>query len=109
MAVHRELGCGFQEVIYQRALSLELNAMRISHQREFEMAVMYKGVQIGTRRVDFFVQNECMVEIKAVTELQDVHLAQAKNYLEAYKVTSGLLLNFGATSLQIKKLFANFQ
>ncbi len=106
MAVHRELGCGFQEVIYQRALSLELNAMQISHQREFEMAVMYKGVQVGTRRVDFFVQSECMVEIKAVTELQDVHLAQAKNYLEAYKVPSGLLLNFGGTSLQIKKLFA---
>jgi len=105
MAVHNELGCGFQEVIYQRALSLELNACGIPHQREFEMPVMYKGVQVGTRRVDFFVDGKIMVELKSLTALEAVHLAQGKNYLEAYRISEGLLLNFGAKELEIKKLY----
>lgn len=104
MEVHRHLGNGFQEVVYQRALSIELNLQSIEHKREMEMPLQYKGFDIGTRRVDFFVENKIMVEIKAVKELEDVHLAQAINYLEAYKMDIGLLINFGNTSLQFKRV-----
>ncbi len=104
MEVHRYLGNGFQEVIYQRALSIEFNLQNISHEREMEMPLKYKGKDIGSRRVDFFVENKVMVEIKAVKELEDVHLAQAINYLEAYGLEIGLLLNFGNTKLQFKRV-----
>ena len=102
--VHKTLGNGFQEVIYQRALSYEMKLQDISFIREFEMPIFYKNEHIGTRRVDFFVENVIMVEIKAVIELQNVHLAQAINYLEAYNSEIGLLLNFGAVSLEYKRL-----
>jgi GxxExxY protein len=105
MEVHNILGNGFQEVIYQRALSIEMNLRNIEHQREFEMPLFYKGVDVGQRRVDFLVANEISVEIKAVINLEDVHLAQAINYLEAYNLQTGLLINFGAKSLQFKRLF----
>jgi len=105
MEVHKRLGNGFQEVIYQRALSIEMNLQSIAHEREKEMPLMYKGYDVGTRRVDFFVEEQIMVEIKAVINLEDVHLAQAKNYLEAYKMQTGLLINFGAKSLQFKRIF----
>ncbi|BEV03427.1 GxxExxY protein [Chryseobacterium gambrini] len=105
MEVHKRLGNGFQEVIYQRALSIEMNLQSIAHEREKEMPLMYKGYDVGTRRVDFFVEEQIMVEIKAVINLEDVHLAQAKNYLEAYKMETGLLINFGAKSLQFKRIF----
>jgi GxxExxY protein len=104
MEVHRHLGNGFQEVIYQRALSIELKLQDLEHEREKEMPLHYKGNDIGTRRVDFFVMNKIMVEIKAVTQLEDVHLAQAINYLEAYHMEIGLLINFGNTSLQFKRV-----
>jgi GxxExxY protein len=104
MEVHRHLGSGFQEVIYQRALSLELGLQDIQHEREKEMPLFYKGNHIGTRRVDFFVEGQVMVEIKAVKELEDVHLAQAINYLEAYKMEVGLLINFGSKSLTFKRV-----
>lgn len=104
MEVHKHLGSGFQEVVYQRALSIELNMQGIEHIREQEMPLKYKGYDIGTRRVDFFVENKIMVEIKAVKELEDVHLAQAINYLEAYRMEIGLLINFGNTSLQFKRV-----
>ena len=104
LEVHKTLGNGFQEVIYQRALAIELAENGLSFSREFEMPVEYKGKQIGTRRVDFFIENKVMVEIKAVIKLEDVHLAQSINYLEAYKLEIGLLLNFGAKSLQFKRL-----
>ena len=104
MEVHRHLGNGFQEVIYQRALSIELDIRSIDHEREKEMPLKYKGYDIGTRRVDFFVDEKIMVEIKAVKELEDVHLAQAINYLEAYGMEIGLLINFGNTSLQFKRV-----
>jgi GxxExxY protein len=104
MEVHRVLGNGFQEVIYQRALSLELEMQGLRHEREKEMPLTYKGNDIGTRRVDFFVEDEIMVEIKAIKELEDVHLAQAINYLEAYNMEIGLLINFGNTSLQFKRV-----
>lgn len=104
MEVHKYLGNGFQEVVYQRALSIELNMQNIAHEREKEMPLQYKGFDIGTRRVDFFVDENIMVEIKAVKELEDVHLAQAINYLEAYNMEIGLLINFGNTSLQFKRV-----
>ena len=107
MEVHKALGNGFQEVVYQRAFSIEMNLQGIDHVREKEMPLQYKGYNIGTRRVDFFVEEKVMVEIKAITVLEEVHLAQAMNYLEAYKMGVGLLLNFGSKSLQFKRLHNN--
>jgi hypothetical protein len=104
MEVHKALGNGFQEVIYQRALEIEMTFRGLNFEREKEMPIFYRGQNIGTRRVDFFVDGKVMVELKAITELEDVHLAQAKNYLEAYKMEIGLLINFGAESLQFKRL-----
>ncbi|GHT49109.1 hypothetical protein FACS189440_14200 [Bacteroidia bacterium] len=105
MEVHSILGNGFQEVVYQRALSIEMKLRGVEHQREFEMPLFYKGVSVGGRRVDFLVCDEISVEIKAMINLEDVHLAQAMNYLEAYNLQTGLLINFGARSLQFKRLF----
>jgi len=104
MEVHKQLGNGFQEVIYQRALAIEFSLQCIAFEREFEMPVFYKGEQIGTRRVDFFVEEIVMVEIKALISLEDVHLAQAINYLEAYNMEVGLLINFGGKSLEFKRV-----
>ena len=104
MTVHSELGNGFQEVIYQRALAIEMNLQGLDFSREHEMPVFYKNEQIGTRRVDFLVENVIAVELKAIVELQEIHLAQAINYLEAYDLEIGLLINFGAKSLQFKRL-----
>lgn len=107
MQVHKTMGTGFQEVIYQRALEIEMPLQQLSFERERELPIFYRGIQIGTRRVDFFVENKIMVELKAVAELNDVHLAQAINYLEAYNMEIGLLINFGATSLQFKRVHNN--
>lgn len=104
MEVHRILGNGFQEVIYQRALAIEMASQGISFSREHEMDILYKGEHIGQRRVDFFVEGKIMVELKAIVLLEDVHLAQAINYLEAYGLYIGLLINFGNTSLQFKRV-----
>ncbi|MGN6395848.1 MAG: GxxExxY protein [Mucilaginibacter sp.] len=104
MRVHSTLGNGFQEVIYQRALELEMALGELGFAREMEMPIFYRGTQIGTRRVDFYVEDEVMVELKAIVELEDVHLAQAINYLEAYNIKIGLLINFGSKSLQFKRL-----
>jgi GxxExxY protein len=102
--VHTLLGNGFQEVIYQRALAIEFAIQNVPFEREFEMPLFYKGEQIGTRRVDFFVDGKVMVEIKALIQLEDVHLAQAINYLEAYQMEVGLLINFGSKSLDFKRV-----
>lgn len=107
MEVHKQLGNGFQEVIYQRALAIEMQMQNIEFSREHEMHIQYKGYDIGTRRVDFFVENKIMVEIKAVINLEDVHLAQAMNYVEAYNLEIGLLINFGSKSLQHKRVHNN--
>lgn len=104
MEVHKILGTGFQEVIYQRALAKEMLLKGLPFQREFEMPIFYKDEQIGTRRVDFLVEGVISVEIKAIKKLEDVELAQAINYLEAYNLEIGLLLNFGAKSLEFKRL-----
>jgi GxxExxY protein len=105
MQVHRTLGNGFQEVIYQRALAVEMSINNLLFQREMEMPIHYRGQQIGTRRVDFFVENCVMVELKAVEKIEDVHKAQAINYLEAYHIADGLLINFGGLSLEFKRLY----
>lgn len=104
MKVHSTLGNGFQEVIYQRALAIELSKNDLSFQRELEMQIYYDEQQIGTRRVDFLVEEKVMVELKARTKLEDVHIAQAINYLEAYNLEIGLLINFGAKSLEFRRL-----
>lgn len=104
MKVHRELGSGFQEYIYQRALEIEMKKALIRFIREYEMPIYYTGEKIGMRIVDFFVDEKIMVELKAVTDLDDVHLAQGLNYLEASGLEVGLLINFGAKSLQFKRL-----
>jgi GxxExxY protein len=104
MIVHSTLGNGFQEVIYQRALEIEMSLAGLEFKREFEMPIMYREFQIGTRRVDFFVEEKVSVEIKATSSLDDTHLAQALNYLEAYNLEVGLLINFGERSLKFKRL-----
>ena len=105
MKVHRTLGNGFQEVIYQRCLAIEMGREGLSFAREKEQAIYYDGIYVGTRRADFVVEGQVMVELKAVINLEDVHLAQAKNYVVAYDLPIGLLINFGAVSLQFKKVF----
>lgn len=105
MKVHNTLGNGFQEVIYQRCLAIELERASISFQREQEQDIFYEGIQVGTRRADFVVGDQVIVELKALINLEDVHLAQAKNYVVAYDKPIGLLINFGARSLEFKKVF----
>lgn len=105
MQVHSTLGNGFQEVIYQRALAIEFTVAGLSFIREMEMPIFYREEQIGTRRVDFFVENSVMVELKAVEKIEDVHKAQGINYLEAYNIADGLLINFGGLSLEFKRLY----
>ncbi|MEI7831207.1 MAG: GxxExxY protein [Prolixibacteraceae bacterium] len=103
--VHNLLGNGFQEVIYQRCLAIEFFNEGLKYEREKEQNIFYRGTNVGTRRADFVVENNVIVELKALINLEDVHLAQAKNYVVAYDFTRGLLINFGATSLQYKLIF----
>ena len=105
MDVHKILGNGFQEVIYQRCLAIELEGAGLSFGREVEHPIYYRGVEVGSRRADFIVANQVVVELKALTALEDVHIAQAKNYVVAYDFEIGLLINFGANSLEYKRIF----
>ena len=105
MKVHSVLGNGFQEVIYQRALAIEMENQGLKYQREMEMKIFYSGIDIGTRRVDFFVEEKIMVELKAITKLEEVHIAQAMNYCQAYGLPIGLLINFGSRSLEFKRIY----
>lgn len=104
--VHSFLGNGFQEVIYQRALAYEMSQKDLAFAREIEQDIFYKELRdpIGTRRADFVIEGKVLVEIKAIKELEDVHLAQALNYLKAYRLEVGLLINFGSKSLTFKRL-----
>ncbi|MEX6685870.1 GxxExxY protein [Danxiaibacter flavus] len=104
MKVHSILGNGFQEVIYQRALAIELKNACVGFEREVEIDIYYCGELIGCRRVDFLIEGEVLVELKAISTLDDSHLAQGLNYLVAYKLDKGLLLNFGSRSLEVKRL-----
>jgi GxxExxY protein len=101
--VHNTLGNGFQEVIYQRALAIEMGVAKLNFMREFEMPIFYLDQHIGTRRVDFLVEDLISVELKAITKLEDVHLSQAINYLEAYNLEIGLLINFGSKRLEFHR------
>ena len=105
MKVHNALGNGFQEVIYQRCLAIELERAGLNFGRELEQTIYYDSIRVGTRRADFVVEGQVIVELKAVINLEDAHLAQAKNYVVAYDFPIGLLINFGSTSLQFKKVF----
>jgi GxxExxY protein len=105
MKVYNTLGNGFQEVIYQRCLAIELERAGLSFGREVEQKIYYEGIDVGTRRADFIVESQVIVELKATVNLEDVHLAQAKNYVVAYDFPIGLLINFGGTSLQFKKVY----
>ena len=104
MEVHRVLGNGFQEIIYQRALAFELEQATIRFAREVDMPIFYKGILMGTRRADFLVEDKVMIELKATIRSEEVHLAQAINYLEAYNLEIGLLINFGASSLEFRRV-----
>lgn len=105
MKVHSTLGNGFQEVIYQRALAIEMTKQGLGYQREMTMNIYYDGHDIGTRRVDFFVEECIMVELKAIIQMDDVHLAQAMNYCQAYNLPIGLLINFGSKSLDFRRVY----
>ena len=105
MRVHSTLGNGFQEVIYQRALAIEMRLEGLEFQREMEIQIYYRETHIGKRRVDFFVEECVMLELKARETLEDIHKSQAINYLEAYNIADGLLINFGGLSLEFKRVY----
>lgn len=105
MKVHNTMGNGFQEVIYQRCLAIELEKAGLEFLREQEIPIYYENIHVGTRRADFIVASQVMVELKAIIKLEEVQLAQALNYLTAYQIERGLLINFGSTSLEVKRLF----
>ncbi|WPZ09560.1 GxxExxY protein [Roseivirga spongicola] len=105
MTVHNIMGPGFQEVIYQRCMAIEMLKVGIEFQREKEQVVYYDGLEVGMRRADFVIEDKLILELKALVELEDVHLAQAKNYTVAYDFPKGLLINFGSKSLQYKLMF----
>lgn len=107
MKVHNKMGNGFQEFIYQRCLEIEFTKAKLNFGREIEQDIYYDGTIVGTRRADFIVEDCVIVELKAVIRLEDVHLAQAKNYVVMYNFPIGLLINFGSTSLEFKKVFNN--
>lgn len=104
MKVHSVLGNGFQEIIYQRSLAIEMEKQGLRFSRELEMVIYYEGIDVGVRRVDFLVADVVMVELKAISKLDNIHFAQALNYLEAYKLETGLLINFGSKSLEFKRV-----
>ena len=107
MKVHKTLGNGFQEVIYQRCLAIEFKKAGIAFEREKDQTIYYEGYEVGTRRADFVVEDQVLVELKALTKIEDVNIAQTKNYLVAYNFQIGLLINFGAQSLEHKLIFNN--
>ena len=105
MKVHSTLGNGFQEVVYQRCLAIEMERAGLDFAREVDQPIHYDGIVVGTRRADFIVDNRVVVELKALTALDDVHIAQAKNYVVAYGFPVGLLINFGARSVEHKRIY----
>ena len=106
MKVHSTIGNGFQEVIYQRCLAIELERAGLFFEREKDQPIYYEGAEVGTRRADFIIEGKVLLELKALISLEDVHLAQAMNYVVAYDLPVGLLINFGGASLQFKKIFS---
>jgi GxxExxY protein len=109
MKVHSEFGNGFPEVVYQRCLAIEFKVMGIDYTQELEMPLFYRGQSVGKRRVDFLVEGRILVELKATTKLDDPHYAQIINYLTAYKLEIGLLINFGERSLMFKRFIKSIK
>lgn len=107
--VHKHLGRGFHESLYRRALAYELKLASLEFKEEFNFNIYYKQQIIGVRRMDFLIEDRLMIEIKAVSELEDWHLAQALNYLEAYNMDLGLLINFGANTIEVKRLMRRYK
>lgn len=107
MKVHQRMRNGYQEIIYQRCLCIEFDKEGIKYHKEKELPIFYDDIEVGKRRVDFLIEEKVVLEIKAVTEYADTHLAQTLNYLEAMGLETGLLLNFGAKSLEIKRIVNN--
>ena len=105
MKVHNTLGSGFQEVIYQRCLAIEMDSAGLDFGREVDQPIYYEGIEVGTRRADFIVANRIVVELKALIALEDIHIAQVRNYLRVYGFQTGLLLNFGSSRLEYKRIF----
>lgn len=105
MKVHNKLGNGFAEIIYQRCLAIELERAGLIFSRELEKDIFYDDIHVGSRRADFVVEDKVILELKALVNLEAVHLAQTKNYVVAYNIPIGLLINFGANSLQFRKIF----
>ena len=105
MKVHNTLGSGFQEVIYQRCLAIEMDRAGLDFGREVDQPIYYEGIAVGTRRADFIVANRIVVELKALAALEDIHIAQVRNYLRVYRFQTGLLFNFGASRLEYKRIF----
>jgi len=102
--VHKIIGPGFVELVYLRSMLVECGLRNIETDSEIELPIYYKNVRVGSRRADLLVKKKVIVELKAVVELNDNHLAQAINYLEAFNLEVGLLLNFGGKSLQYKRV-----
>jgi GxxExxY protein len=107
MRVHQRMRNGYQELIYHRCLIIEFKKIPLSFLSEIELPIFYDDIEIGKRRVDFLIENNVIVEIKAQSELTDIHLAQALTYLEVMNLEIGLLINFGSKSLEIKRLINN--
>ncbi|MFY0685285.1 MAG: GxxExxY protein [Balneola sp.] len=103
MKVHAQLGCGYPEVIYQRALAQELSNCNLEFAREVEIPIYYNSMKIGYRRADFIIENKIVIELKAVGEINNAHYNQILNYLKAYQKEIGLLINFGEESLKFRR------
>jgi len=103
MRVHSELGAGFPEVVYQRCLAIELRQAGLLFEAEVHLPLFYREEPVGSRRVDFLVEGIVLVELKATTDLTALHHAQIINYLKAYRLEVGLLINFGQESLHFKR------
>lgn len=102
--VHRELGPGFLESIYENALAIELRARKIPFQRQLMVPVLYRGVEVGLHRLDLFVFDQVLVELKAIATIEDIHFVVARSYLKAVGRDHGLLLNFAKPTLEIKRV-----
>jgi GxxExxY protein len=102
MKVHRELGCGFLESVYRNALSIELRYLRISFEIHPVLPVFYQGEEVGIFQADLIVEGQLIVELKALESLNSIHSLQLINYLTAAQIEDGLLLNFGAKSLEFR-------
>ncbi len=104
IAVHRELGPGFIETVYDNALAIELRARGVPHERQLHLPVAYRGVEVGLHRLDLFVAKEIVVELKAVKEVADQHFAVVRSYLRAAGREHGLILNFSKPKLEVKRV-----